>query len=97
MDKEKLTSILNELQGISNEDWCKLRNSIDAYYKAEIDKQNNEIKLEDLSFVIGQYGIYQSNIAPRYSLTETTLLVFQKNQNPLKVVQDAFKDSISKM
>ena len=62
MDKQKLNTILEAMQGITYLEWEKLRTSIDGYFRKESSKQNNKIQLTGTEDIIEEYKHYSSTI-----------------------------------
>lgn len=62
MDKQKLDSILNELEGITQLDWQKLKICVDTYFRKKSSQLNNKIQLADKNYVVEEFKYYSSTI-----------------------------------
>lgn len=62
MDKQKLDSILNELEGITQLDWQKLKIYVDTYFRKKSSQLNNKIQLADKNYVVEEFKHYSSTI-----------------------------------
>ena len=47
MDKEKIVKVMDSLEGITYSEWFFIQRKVDAYFRAEISKLNNGIRLAD--------------------------------------------------
>lgn len=67
MTEEKLDEILNVLEGITELEWCKLRTSVDKYFRKEASRLRIGIELTDLDYVKSECEWYKIGATPRRS------------------------------